>query len=64
MPEKPQIALRISGLNIEEVKELTAKIREIEQRNPERTFFIWIEGFEHLSVDKAIEKMKEIYPTK
>lgn len=62
--QDPPLNVRISGLNIDEIKEIASKVREIEHRNPKRTFFIWIEGFEHLNIEEVIERMREIYPEK
>jgi len=58
------LTLNITGLTVDEIKEIAAKIREIEQRNPDRTFFMWINGFEKLSVKQAIKKVMEIFPKK
>lgn len=64
MSEDHLLSVKIAGLNIDEVKEVASKIREIERRDPTRTFFLFIEGFEDLTIDEAIEKMKEIYPSR
>ena len=65
MPEEGRTnshSLRIAGLSLDEIKELAGKVREIEQRDPGRTFFIWIEGFEHLGIDEALRLLKKVYP--
>ncbi len=56
--------LVISGLNLEEIQEVNEKIREIEQRDPSRTFFIWIKGYESFSIQQTVELLKKIFPKK
>ncbi|GAH52312.1 unnamed protein product, partial [marine sediment metagenome] len=62
MPDLPPLTLNIAGLSIDEIKEVAKKIREIEQRNPERDFLIWISGTESMETKEAVELLKEIFP--
>ena len=62
MPDLPPLTLNITGLAIDEIKEVAKKIREIEQRNPKRDFLIWISGTENMKTKEAVELLKEIFP--
>jgi len=62
MPDIPPLTLNITGLAIDEIKEVAKKIREIEQRNPKRDFLIWISGTENMKTKEAVELLKEIFP--
>lgn len=58
------VDLKICGLTIKEAKEIVAKVREVEQRNTDRVFFIQLLGLEHESLRDAEEFLKEIFPRK
>ena len=63
MPDPP-FTLNITGLSIDEIKEVAKKIREIEQRHPKRDFLIWISGTENMETKEALKILGEIFPKK
>lgn len=54
----------IRGLTVEEIKELMEKLREIEQRHPEETIAVLIEGFEEKPADEALKLILNVFPSK
>lgn len=56
--------LAIKSLTMEEVKEVCEKIREIEQRHPKETIFIWVQGLEDKSPEAAKEFIEKVFPSK
>lgn len=56
------VDLKICGLTIPEVKELLVKMREIEQRNPERYFHMQVLGLQDKPLREVEEILKDIFP--
>jgi hypothetical protein len=56
------LTLTIRNLSLEEVKELMRHVRRIEQENPDRLIFCWIEGLEDKTQKEVMKILSEIYP--
>lgn len=59
-----ELSLKINNLNKDEVKEIMEKVRDLEQRNPDKTYFTQLGGLEQFSVDEVAEIMREVFPKK
>lgn len=57
------VDLKICGLTLPEAKEILKKVREVEQRNTDRTYFVQLLGLEHNSLRDAEEVLREVFPT-
>ena len=55
--------LSIENLTKEQIKQLMVKVREIEQRNPDRTIFCQVVGLEDKNIVDAKEFMEDVFPT-
>ncbi len=62
MLSERKVTLRIGNLTIEEVKKLLSRLREIEQREPERVFPCEIEGLEDLPASEVSKIVADIFP--
>lgn len=62
MEEK--INLLIKNVTVSEAFKITRTVREIDNKNPDRTIFIQVMGYEDKPVDEAIELLKKIFPSK
>jgi hypothetical protein len=58
----PPLTLVISGLDVEEAKELASKIREFTEKDPTRTYACVIRGLESLSVEEVEKVFLDIFP--
>lgn len=58
------LTLIVSGLTVEEIKQILKHVREIEQTNPQRLIFCEVKGMEHKSFEEALKIMQEIFPEK
>ncbi len=56
------LTLIIRNLSLEEVKELMRHVRGIEQENPDRLIFCWIQGLEDKTAEEAKKILEEIFP--
>ena len=56
------VSLTIRNLSLEEIKELLGHVRRIEQRDPSRSIFCWIQGLETKTWQEAIKILSEIFP--
>lgn len=56
------LALTIRNLSLEEIKELMRHVRRIEQENPDRLIFCWIEGLEDKTQKEVTKILSEIFP--
>jgi len=56
------LALTIRNLTLEEIKELMRHVRRIEQENPDRLIFCWIEGLEDKTKEEVMKILLEIFP--
>ena len=56
------LALTVRNLSLEEVKELLRHIRRIEQRDPNRFIFCWIEGLENKTLGEVMKILEEVFP--
>ena len=56
------LTLTIRNLSLEEVKELMRHVRMIEQENPHRLIFCWVEGLEDKTQKEVMKILSEIYP--
>ena len=56
------LALTIRNLSLEEIKELLRKVRRIEQREPGRLIFCWIEGLEDKTPQEVMKILSEVFP--
>lgn len=57
-----KIGLLINGLSVDEAKEIMVKVREIEQKQPDRLFLTQIKGLEHKSTKEVAEVIMKIFP--
>ena len=57
-----ELTVIISGLTLQEIKEVVVKVREIEQRHPEDMIFIYLRGLEDKSVEETLQILKEVFP--
>lgn len=62
MERKEKIGLLIRDITVDEAKEIMEKVREIEQRDPDRLFFTQIKGLEHKSAIDVAEVITKIFP--
>jgi hypothetical protein len=58
------LSLKINNLTKDEVKEIMQKIREMEQRNPDKMYFTQIGGLEQFSVEEVSDFMLDVFPQK
>ena len=56
------LTLTIRNLSLEEVIELMRHVRRIEQENPDRLIFCWIEGLEAKTKEEALEVLLKTFP--
>ena len=63
MKEK-KITLLVKDITVSEAKRIVRTVREIDNKNPDRTIFIQVMGFEDKSVKEAGKILKEIFPSK
>lgn len=54
--------LVIKGLTTQEVKEVLAKVREIERGHPDDLIFAHIGGVEDKPVEEALQVLREVFP--
>ena len=59
-----KLTLILNGLTIQEIREVLAKVREIEQRHPEDLIFVYIRGLEDKSVEETLQILKKVFPEK
>ena len=59
-----KINLLIKSVTVSEAKKIVRTVREIDNKNPDRTIFIQVMGFEDKSVKEAGKILKEIFPGK
>jgi endonuclease V-like protein UPF0215 family len=64
MTAEQKYGLIIRSLREAELKEICEKVREIEQRHPDETIFIMIEGLEKQSAKNAAEFIAKVFPLK
>lgn len=60
--ESRKVTLTIKNLNLNEVKEILEKIREIEQRHPDEIILTWINGLEDLPAEEMAKVIQKIFP--
>ena len=57
-----KIGLLITDITVDEAREIMQKVREIEQRDPDRLLFTQIKGLEHKPARDVAEVIKKVFP--
>lgn len=56
------LSLTIRNLTLEEVKDLMRHVRRIEQEDPSRLIFCWVEGLDVKTKEEALEVLLKTFP--
>ncbi len=60
--QEPILGLILSNLTLDEVKKLLKHLRDLETKNPQRTYFVQVTGLGKISLPEALRIMQEIFP--
>lgn len=58
------LTLTINGLTVEDAKKVMKLLREIEQKNPDKTIFVKVNGLQGYKIKDTLKILKDIFPKK